>query len=251
VRQAEVAMVPLGGPILAVDDELRYTWAIQSILEVAGYDVVVANDGASALATFATEDPVLVLLDVRMPDMTGLEVCRRIREFSTVPVIFLTALAEEADKVKGLDAGADDYITKPFGAQELLARVRAALRRTTISEIPSDNGVVRVGCLEVNLVSQRVTVAGAEVGLTATEFKVLAILAERPDHIRTTEDLLSYVWGSDALDHGHLLRQVIYRLRHKLETDPSAPQLILNRPGVGYYLAGADSRPAAEDDLNR
>jgi DNA-binding response OmpR family regulator len=213
---------------------------MRSILESAGYEVVVADDGFAALECMASEDPDLILLDVRMPGMTGIEVCRRVREFSTIPIIILTALAEEVDKVRGLDAGADDYLTKPFGAQELLARVRAMLRRVAYAEIPSQDGVVRTGDLEINLLSQQVTIAGQTIGLTPTEFQVLAKLAERPGHVCAPADLLVHVWGEASVDDGHLLRQVIYRLRQKLEDDPSAPCYVLNRPGLGYYLANVD-----------
>lgn len=226
--------------ILTVDDEPKYTWVMRSILESVGYEVVVAEDGASALACVASDDPDLILLDVRMPGLTGIEVCRRIREFSTVPIIILTALAEESDKVRGLDAGADDYLTKPFGAKELLARVRAMLRRVAFADLPARDGVVRTGELEINLLNQQVTSIGREVGLTPTEFRVLAKLAERPEHVYTPEDLLTHVWGQASVDDGHLLRQVIYRLRQKLEPDPATPCYILNRTGLGYYLASIE-----------
>lgn len=226
--------------ILVVDDETKYTFAMRAILETADYDVVVANDGPSALVQFAATNPDLVLLDVRMPGMDGLEVCRNLRKLSTIPVIFLTALAEEADHVRGLDAGADDYVTKPFGAQELLARVRAVLRRVEFAGINANDGVVHTGSLEINLLNHQVTLNNEVIPLTPTEYKVLAKLAEYPNRIFRADSLLEYGWGPEAAHDGHLLRQVIYRLRKKLETDPKEPLYILNHPGMGYSLARFD-----------
>jgi len=223
--------------ILAIDDEPRYTWAIRSILEGIGYQVLTAPGGRLGLEMAALEAPDLILLDVRMPDVGGIDVCRQIREFSTVPIILLTALAEEADKVCGLDAGADDYITKPFGAKELLARVRAALRRASMVEPAGPTQVVSVGELSIDLAGRRVTLGGEEVMLTSTEFRVLSRLAQQPGHVVLPEDLLEWVWGSASVEDPHLLRQVIYRIRRKLEPDPASPCYVLNRPGVGYLLA--------------
>jgi len=226
--------------ILAVDDEPRYTWAMRAILEGAGYEVLVASNGNTALLTAALEQPDLILLDVKMPDITGIEVCRQIREFSNVPIIMLTALAEESDKVRGLDAGADDYITKPFGAAELLARVRSATRRASLSmEMPEERNLT-IGHLAIDLVMKRVEVAGKEVRLTPTEYRLLTQLASQPGRVFSPDDLLSRVWGPTAAGDNHLLRQVIYRLRRKLQSDPTDPQLVVNRPGIGYVLEKPD-----------
>ena len=226
--------------ILVVDDEPRYIWGMRSILEAEGYGVIAAPDGTSALQAVALETPDLVLLDIRMPDMSGFDVCQQVRKFSTVPIIFLTALAEEGDKVRGLNLGADDYLTKPFGARELLARVSAVLRRIAYATLPTQDGVVRTGHLEINLLSQKVTAQGHEIDLTSTEFRVLAKLAERLDRVCTSEHLIEHVWGEAATNDSHLLRQIIYRLRQKLEEKPSEPTHIVSRPGVGYCLVRRD-----------
>lgn len=226
--------------VLAVDDEPRYTWAMRAILEGAGYEVLVASNGNTALQTAALEQPDLILLDVKMPDITGIEVCRQIREFSNVPIIMLTALAEESDKVRGLDAGADDYVTKPFSAAELLARVRSVTRRATLSVAVPEEEKLTIGRLEIDLVMKRVEVAGKEIQLTPTEYRLLTQLASQPGRIFSPDDLLTRVWGTAAVGDSHLLRQVIYRLRQKLQIDPADPQLVVNRPGVGYTLAKPD-----------
>jgi len=212
--------------ILAVDDEPRYTWAMRAILEGAGYEVLVASNGNTALQTAALEQPDLILLDVKMPDITGIEVCRQIREFSNVPIIMLTALAEESDKVRGLDAGADD--------------LRSATRRASLSrEMPEERNLT-IGHLAIDLVMKRVEVAGKEVRLTPTEYRLLTQLASQPGRVFSPDDLLSRVWGPTAAGDNHLLRQVIYRLRRKLQSDPTDPQLVVNRPGIGYVLEKPD-----------
>ena len=222
--------------ILAVDDEPRYLWAIQAVLEGVGYKTLSASNGRAALDLVAVEQPDLVLLDVKMPVMNGYEACQRIREFSTVPIIMLTALAEEADKVRGLDVGADDYVTKPFGAQELLARVRAVLRRVELAEVSETSPVFRAGDLEVNFAQQLVTVRGQEASLTATEYRLLCELAKAPNRVLVCDYLLEKVWGDEYRGENHMLRQVIYRLRHKIERDPKNPEHIQNRPGIGYVF---------------
>jgi DNA-binding response OmpR family regulator len=220
--------------ILAVDDEPRYTWAIQSILEAIGYEVMTAPDGEQAIDLTSTYKPDLILLDVRLPDSNGYDVCRKIREYSTVPVIMLTALAEERDKVRGLDAGADDYITKPFSAQELLARVRALLRRIEFADRTTEGSVIKVRDLSIDLVQRRVFLADKEIKLTTTEYQLLTELAKHTDHILSADYLLESIWGMEYLGENHMLRQLIYRLRKKIETDPRHPEFITNEPGMGY-----------------
>jgi two-component system KDP operon response regulator KdpE len=222
--------------ILAVDDEPRYTWAIQAVLQGVGYETLTAEDGESAIERAAVEQLDLILLDLRLPDLDGYEVCRRIREFSTTPIIMLTAMATEADKVKGLEAGADDYVTKPFGAQELVARVRAVLRRVEFSETQEPSALLCVGGLQVDAARQRVTVCGNEVSLTATEYRLLSEFVKQPDRVLVPEYLLDRVWGVGYEGENHMLRQVIYRLRRKIESDPSDPQYIQTKPGMGYVL---------------
>jgi two-component system KDP operon response regulator KdpE len=225
--------------ILVVDDEPRYTWAIQAILKGVGYDAVTASDGQTAMAIAASEQLDLILLDVKLPDIEGYEVCRRIRTFSTVPIIMLTAKADETDKIEGLDAGADDYVTKPFSAPELLARVRAAVRRGALSAAstsPTGTAVFSTAGLEVDMDSQRVLVRGQEVTLTATEYRLLCEFVRHPGRILVPDYLLEHVWGVGYEGENHVLRQVIYRLRNKIEGDPKNPQYIKTQPGRGYVF---------------
>ena len=220
--------------ILAVDDEPRYTWAIQSILEAIGYEVMTALDGEQALDLASNFEPDLILLDVRLPDYSGYEVCRKIREYSIVPIIMLTALAEERDKVRGLDAGADDYITKPFGAQELLARVRALLRRVEFADRAIEGNVIKERDLTIDLGQRRVLLKDVEIKLTATEYQLLTELAKYPGHIISPDQLLESIWGVGYAGENHMLRQLVYRLRRKIEKDPRHPEYIINEPGMGY-----------------
>jgi two-component system KDP operon response regulator KdpE len=222
--------------ILVVDDEPKYIWAIQANLEDDGYETLTASDGQTALELAASESPDLILLDIRMPDLDGLEVCRRIREFSTVPIIMLTALAEEADKVKSLDVGADDYVTKPFSAQELLARVRSALRRVEFSEGQKSHPTFRTGDVLVDFVQQRVFVRDQEVNLTPTEYRLLCELVKQARRVLVSEYLLEKVWGLGYEGDDHLLRLAVHRLRRKIERDPRNPEYIETRPGIGYIF---------------
>ncbi len=226
--------------ILVVDDEPRYVKAIQVNLTASGYEVLVAGDGQSAVEVAATENPDLIVLDVMMPGMSGFEACRQIRQFSTVPIIMLTAMAEEADKVEGLDAGADDYVTKPFGANEMLARVRAALRRGSLSEQSSLKPAFQAGDICVNFAQQRVFVRGDEVKLTATEYQLLCVLVNHVGQVLVPEHLLKAVWGSGYEGETRLIWQAIHRLRHKIEHDPKIPEYVQTRPGIGYIFVTPD-----------
>ena len=223
--------------ILVVDDELRYVRAIQVNLEASGYEVLTARDGQTAIDLAASEAPDLILLDIRMPGLDGYEVCRRIREFSAVPIIMLTALAEDADKVKGLDTGPDDYVTKPFSADELLARVRAALRRVELSERQEPHPTFQAGDLLVDFARQRVFVRGQEVNLTPTEYRLLYELVKQAGRVLVPEYLLEKVWGIGYEGENRLLWQAVHRLRRKIEPDPENPQYIQTRPGIGYVFA--------------
>ena len=222
--------------ILVVDDELSIIKFLRANLEANGYEVLAAMDGTEALQTFERELPDLVVLDIMMPKMDGFEVCRRLREWSQVPVIMLSALGDEGDKVKCLDLGADDYITKPFGASELTARVRAVLRRTegagTIPTQPSFTS----GDLEINFVKRRVTVAGNEVKLTPTEYALLQEFVLNAGKVLTHTYLLNKVWGSEYREDTQYLHVFVRRLRAKLELDPTNPRYILTVPGVGYQF---------------
>ena len=223
--------------ILVVDDEPRYVRAIQVNLEASGYEVLAARDGETAIELAASGTPDLILLDIRMPGLDGYEVCRRIREFSAVPIIMLTALAEDADKVKGLDIGADDYVTKPFSADELLARVRSALRRVELSGRKEPHPIFQADDLLVDFARQRVFVRGQEVTLTPTEYRLLYELIRQAGRVLVPEYLLEKVWGIGYEGENRLLWQAVHRLRRKIEPDPRNPQYIQTRPGIGYVFA--------------
>ena len=225
--------------ILVVDDQAVVLEALSAILEGQGYRVRTARNGLMALDGIATERPDLVLLDMAMPGFGGIEVCRRIRAYSRVPILVLTALTDEAQKVKALDAGADDYVTKPFGADELLARIRAALRRAQAQN--TDEAVILAGAIEIDQLKHRVRVDGNEVHLTPTEYELLRVFATNPDRLLTHRMLLVTVMGpayDDAIDN---LRTFIATLRRKIEREPDRPQRIVSEPGLGYrFQSGAD-----------
>jgi len=222
--------------ILVAEDEPRYIWAIQTNLEARDYEVLTATDGQQAIDLAADAQPDLILLDIKMPVVNGYEACRRIREFSTVPIIMITAMAEEADKVLGLDLGADDYVTKPFSVPELLARVRAALRRIEFAEgVPSDS-TYAAGDLQVDFAQHRVYVRGQEVELTPTEYRLLCELVKQPGRVLVSDYLTERVWGPGYEEGDKLIRQAIHRLRRKIEADPRHPEYIRTRPGLGYVF---------------
>ena len=222
--------------ILVAEDEPRYIWAIQTNLEARGYEVLTATDGQQAIDLAADAQPDLILLDIKMPVVNGYEACRRIREFSTVPIIMITAMAEEADKVLGLDLGADDYVTKPFSVPELLARVRAALRRIEFAEgLPSDL-TYAAGDLRVDFAQHRVFIRSQEVELTPTEYRLLCELVKQPGRVLVSDYLTERVWGPGYEEGDKLIRQAIHRLRRKIEVDPRHPEYIRTRPGLGYVF---------------
>lgn len=223
--------------ILVVDDEPRYLRLIHFNLEAAGYDVDVAATGEEALARFAQQAPGLVILDIRLPGVDGLTVCRQIREFSMVPIIMLTALGRDEDKVRGLRDGADDYIVKPFSAQELLARVEAVLRRSHLSEVPSRQAAFEAGELRIEFATRKVLRAGQEVRLTPTEYRLLQHLAAHAGRVVTQEEILEAVWGPEYRRQYEGLRVYVSRLRQKLGDTGPASHRIVTHPGVGYMLA--------------
>lgn len=222
--------------VLVVDDEPRYVLAIRVNLEASGYEVTMAHDGAAAVELVAKNSYDLILLDVLMPLLDGFEACRRIREFSTVPIILLTALAESTDKVKGLDAGADDFITKPFSADELLARVRAVLRRSTFTELANGESVFQLGALKIDYAARRVFMEEREVYLTPTEYRLLCELARHSGQVLLPSYLLEKVWGTGYESEEKLVWQAIHRLRRKIESDAHAPKYVQTRPGIGYFM---------------
>jgi two-component system KDP operon response regulator KdpE len=223
--------------ILIVDDEPRVVQLVTAVMEAVGYQVVAAGSGEPAIEMVALEQPDLVLLDIRLPyELDGYEVCRRIREFSEVPVIMLTAKALETDLLRGFDVGADDYLTKPFNSKELVARVRAVLRR---SQRPEEMGTATLACgeLDVSFARRTVQVRGEPVSLTRTEYALFREMALNANCVMLHQDLLTKVWGPEYRDDIDYLRAYIRYLRRKLEVDPSNPQYILTLPGVGYMLA--------------
>jgi two-component system KDP operon response regulator KdpE len=218
--------------ILVVDDEPQIGRALRVALTAHGYEVVVVVDGEQALDSAATTPPDAVILDLGLPGLDGLEVCRALREWTAVPILVLSARAAEREKVAALDLGADDYVTKPFGMDELLARLRAALRRATA--VPPAEATLEAGDLRIDFGRRLVTVAGSEVHLTPTEYSLLKVLATNPDRVLTHGMLLRTVWGSEYGDEAHYLRVFVRQLRQKIEVDPSRPRHILTEPGVGY-----------------
>ncbi len=218
--------------VLVVDDEPQIRRALRTSLEAHGYEVETAGTGEEAVVAVAETAPDLVFLDLGLPDLDGTEVIRRVRGFSDVPVIVLSVRDRQADKVSALDAGADDYVTKPFGVEEVLARLRAALRRTHPDE-PTD-ARLRFGDLEVDLGRRLVTNAGERVHLTKTEYGLLEVLVTNPGKLLTHQWLLRRVWGRGYAAESHYLRVYVRALRHKLGDAAAAPRLILTEPGVGY-----------------
>lgn len=219
--------------ILIIDDELAIRRFLRTALDVGEFSLHEAENGHTGLAAAAALKPEVILLDLGLPDMDGVEVIRRIREWSQVPIIVLSVREREDDKVHALDAGADDYLTKPFGIAELLARMRVVLRRS-IQEAPEP--VYRIGGLEVDLPRRRVTVDGAEVQLTPTEYELLRLLVVHAGKVLTHSQILRKIWGVAYMEQPHVLRVNISNLRHKIEPDPSRPRSILTEPGVGYRL---------------
>lgn len=223
-----------GPRVLVVDDEDSIRLAIEHSLASHGFRVTSASDGASALSAFTQTPPDVVILDLGLPDMDGTTVIREIRQRSTAPIIVVSVRGLEREKVAALDLGADDYITKPFGVEEMLARVRAALRR--VNPEPRPAGPFRTGELEVDTDRRQVRVNGKEVHLTPTEYNLLLAFVARPDRVLTDHALLGAVWGPGYGDESHYLHVYMARLRGKIEPDPRHPRYLLTEPGVGYRL---------------
>ena len=228
---------PNGARILVVDDEPAILRTVRANLERRGFRVDVAQTGDEAVAQ-AEERPDLIVLDLGLPDVDGVEVIRRVRARSDTPIIVLSARDSEREKVHALEIGADDYLTKPFGVDELVARVRVALRHS--ARIGGSEPVFRTGGLTVDLERRRVTVESEEVRLSPTEYLVLVALVRNADRVVTDAQLLRQVWGPEYGDEGHYLHVYVARLRKKIEKDPQRPRYLITEPGVGYRLLGED-----------
>lgn len=225
--------------ILLAEDELALRDFVSRNLRARGFEVLEASNGLEAMALWSQEEPHLLILDIMMPRMDGLEVCRRVREHSTVPIIVLTALDAESDKVTALDLGADDYLTKPFGVEELLARVRAVFRRSQWETAPPAGDIKHFGELSIDLAGHVVRLRNVEVRLSPTEFSVLKQLVLNAGKVLTHRMLLQSIWGPEYGGEAEYLRVYINRLRQKLESDPANPRYLLTEPGVGYRFVAS------------
>jgi DNA-binding response OmpR family regulator len=226
--------------ILVADDDPQLLHLVARNLELEGYAVVRASDGQQALEQMQVQSLDLLLLDVMMPKVDGFSVCQRVRTFSAIPIIILTAQGRDADKVHGLELGADDYLGKPFSIDELLARIRAVLRRSRFTANEGSNGFLpatKIGEITLDYVGHQVTKAGQPIALSPIEFHILTYLAQNAGRVIPQDDLLEHIWGSEYVGEAHIVQVNIARLRHKLETDPAHPHYILTKPGVGYLLA--------------
>ena len=222
-----------GGPrVLVVDDEPQIVRGLRVILSNAGYGVEQATTKRAALDAVSVRPPDAIVLDLVLPDGDGIEVCKEIRRWSQVPIVVLSAVGDERQKVRALDAGADDYVTKPFGSEELLARMRAVLRRRS----EDGDSAVRVGDLEIDLADRAVRRNGEQLHLTPIEFDLLSKLAEHPGRLVTHRQLLQEVWGPGYEDETHYLRVHFAHVRAKIEPDPSNPRFVITEPGIGYRL---------------
>jgi two-component system KDP operon response regulator KdpE len=219
--------------ILVIDDEPQILRALRTILTARQFRVSTASRGEEGLALAVAGAPDLIILDMSLPDMDGLEVCRRLREWSQVPIVVLSVRDSEREKVAALDHGADDYLTKPFGIEELLARIRVALRHS-VQASGSKQTIIKAGLMTLDLVQHIVTRDGVEVKLTATEFSLLAYLASHAGRVLTHKMILSNVWDAADADRVEYLRVYMRQLRKKLEADPDHPQVLITEPGVGY-----------------
>jgi two-component system KDP operon response regulator KdpE len=219
--------------ILVVDDERQITRVLSRGLMAKGYDVHIAADGEVALQTFSDWHPDLVITDLSMPNLNGLELCRRLRAFSEVPIIVLSVKGEERTKIEALDAGADDYVTKPFGIDELLARIRATLRRAPV-DLDHERNVLEEGDFRIALEARNVTIRNKEVRLTPKEYDLMVYMMRHSGKVLTHHALLGAVWGGNYTEQTEYLRVFIGQLRKKIETDPANPKYILTEPWIGY-----------------
>lgn len=227
----------MSAKILMVEDDPAIQRSVRSFLESNGYTVVAVSDGEEALRVVADEHPDLILLDVVLPGMSGLEVCQQIRKKFYIPIVMLTAKSDEIDKVLGLEMGADDYVTKPFGDRELLARIRAQLRRATVYDTQTEAGrVIQVGPLRIDEAAREVRVNDQPINLTPKEYDLLYVLAANAGRVMERETLLDKVWGESLYLDSRTLDVHVRRLRLKIEADPSQPHILVTVPGVGYKM---------------
>lgn len=222
--------------VLVIEDEAPIRKFLRTGLESHGFRLVESTSGLDGLAQAATRAPDVVLLDLGLPDIDGFEVVRRLREWSTIPVVVVSARGQERDKIQALDAGADDYLTKPFSMGELLARIRVALRHRARAQSGEQASTIETGDLRIDLEKRVVTLSGKPVRLTPIEYRLLSVLARHAGRVLTHEMLLREVWGPGYTSQSHYLRVYMGQLRHKIESNPTRPRLLLTEPGVGYRL---------------
>lgn len=223
--------------VLVIEDEAGIRKFLRTGLEGQGYRCIEASTGGEGVTQAATRSPDVILLDLGLPDLDGLAVVRRIREWSGIPIIVLTARGQEADKIGALDSGADDYVTKAFSMPELLARMRVALRHETRSQSDPETSVIEMGTLRIDLARRRVSMGGTPIPLTRLEYRLLITLAKHAGRVLTHEFLLREVWGPAYTSQSHYLRVYMAQLRHKLEPDPGRPRLLMTETGVGYRMS--------------
>jgi two-component system KDP operon response regulator KdpE len=223
--------------VVLIEDEPQIRRFLRATLTGQGYRLFEATTGADGLVEVGSRQPDVVIVDLGLPDIDGIDVIRRLREWTAVPIIVLSARGQERDKVTALDVGADDYVSKPFGADELLARIRVALRHTAGASHEGDDATFQVGELRMDLLRRQVFVGDREVRLTPIEYKLLAALVRHAGKVVTHAQLLRDVWGPTHTDQAHYVRVYLAHLRHKLETEPARPRYLLTEPGVGYRLA--------------
>ena len=227
--------------ILVVDDELVFRDTLAFNLNRDGYEVLTAADGPTAVETALTAQPDLVLLDLMLPGISGIEVCKRVREYSNVPIIMVTAKDDEIDKVVGLEVGADDYLTKPYSYRELVARIRAVLRRSSGDQAEDDAGeVLRVGRIEMDTGGHEVRVAGQEIQMPLREFELLELFLNNPDRVLTRSQILDRIWGLNYIGDTTTLDVHVKRIRAKIEQDPGNPTALVTVRGLGYKLVSSD-----------
>ena len=223
--------------IIVIEDEAQIRRFLRTTLTSEDYQVIEAETGKQGLTEAATRKPDLIILDLGLPDMDGVEVVKELRAWSSVPIVILSARSQENDKISALDAGADDYLVKPFGVGELLARIRVALRHVSSAANGEEEGVFAVDELKVDMIHRKITVSGAEVHLTPIEYRLLTVLVKHSGKVLTHRLLLKEVWGPNYVERAHYLRIYMGILRHKLEKDPARPRFLLTEVGVGYRLA--------------